>query len=277
MHWVSITTAVVGGVWSLSASRDNAYIFIFGLILAVQNFMRLQGARPIMLHPGYDGALVDGPAARERRPGRMGGLAWAQAAWPARTAARAEAGQAAEGQAAERLARGFALLGEGRYRRGACAEAEAVRDAKPTPEHRALAGELIAWSFLQERNVPKARAAIVEVPDRSVLRVASWRRSRSPGPTRPRGAVGGARPHRRTRGPRTRQVIDYVGRRDLGVAARPGAPRAAERAGLRGGRAARRGPGRSAAAASRRTGCKSSSSGAEPEIPAPTIEQGRTA
>jgi Zn-dependent protease len=216
VHWVSITTAVVGGVWSLSASRDNAYIFIFGLILAVQNFMRLQGGRPIMLHPGYDGALVDGPAARERRPGRMGEGRMAREARQDREPRQKPVKQP-KAKPAERLARGFALLAKGDTD-AARAEAEAVRDAKPTLEHRALAGELIAWSFLQERNVPKARAAIAEVPDRSVLSRCLMAALEITGADEARGVHAVALALvTESDGPATRQVIDYVGRRDLGV------------------------------------------------------------
>lgn len=213
VHWVSIATAVVGGVWSLSENRDNAYILLFGLILAVQNFMRLQGGRPIMLHPGYDGALVDGPTARDRRPGRMGeGRMPREDREP-----RPKPVKQPKAKPAERLARGFVLLAKGDTD-AARAEAEAVRDAKPTPEHRALAGELIAWSFLQERNVPKARAAIAEVPDRSVLSRCLVAALEITGADETRGVRSVAlaliaEPD----GPAKRQVIDYVGRRDLGV------------------------------------------------------------
>jgi Zn-dependent protease len=213
VHWVSIAVAVMGGVWSLSVSRDNAYIFLFGLILAVQNFMRLQGSRPIMLHPGYDGALVDGPPARERRPGRMG-----EGRMPREPReVRPKPVKQPKAKPAERLARGFALLAKGDTD-AARAEAEAVRDAKPTPEHRALAGELIAWSFLQERNVPKARAAIAEVADRAALSRCLVAALEITGADEARGVQAVAlalvdEPE----GPAKRQVIDYVGRRELGV------------------------------------------------------------
>lgn len=212
VHWVSITVAIVGGVWSLSESRNNSYIFILGLILAVQNFMRLQGGRPIMLHPAYDATLVDAPGRADRRPRRDLGMPRGS-----REPRPPKAPKAPKAKPAERLARGFALLAKGDTD-GARAEAEEVKGAKPGPDHRALAGELIAWSYLQERNVPKARAAVGEVPDRTALSRCLLAALEITGADEARGVQAVAlalvdEPE----GPAKRQVIDYVGRRELGV------------------------------------------------------------
>lgn len=209
VHWVSISVAIIGGAWALTVSRDNAYIFLFGLILAVQNFMKLQGTRASFLHPGYEGAAVLGGASS--RPEPRGD----------RRAPRAErepkAPKQPKAKPVERLARGFALLARGDTA-AARTEAEAVRDAKPSAEHRSLAGELIAWSYLQERNVPKARSAIAEIGDRSLVSRCLTAALEITGADEARGVQAVAlalvdEPE----GPAKRQVIDYVGRRDLGV------------------------------------------------------------
>lgn len=212
VHWVSIVVGVVGGVWCFSQNRDNAYLLLFGLLLAVQNFMRLQGARPFGLHPAYEGALVDAPGRAERRPRGDGPLGRAP-----RAPREAKAPKPPKAKPAERLARGFALLAKGDTD-AARAEAEEVRNGRPTPEHRALAGELIAWAYLQERNVPKARAAIAEVPDRGGLSRCLLAALEITGGDEARGVQAVAlalvdEPE----GPAKRQVIDYVGRRELGV------------------------------------------------------------
>jgi hypothetical protein len=93
-----------------------------------------------------------------------------------------------------------------------------VRAGRPSPEHRALAGEIIAWSFLQERNVPKARAALVEIGDRAFVSRCLVAALEITGADEARGVQAVAialidEPE----GPAKRQVIDYIGRRELGV------------------------------------------------------------
>lgn len=212
VHWVSIVVGVAGGAWCVSQSRDNAYLLLFGMLLAVQNFMRLQGGRPIMLHPAYEGSLVDAPGRTARRP-----RGEAMGAREPRAPREPKPPKAPKAKPAERLARGFALLAKGDTD-GARAEAEEVRNGRPSPEHRTLAGELIAWAYLQERNVPKARAAIAEVPDRGGLSRCLVAALEITGADEARGVQAVAlalvdEPE----GPAKRQVIDYIGRRELGV------------------------------------------------------------
>ena len=209
VHWTSISVAIIGGAWALSISRDNAYIFLFGLILAVQNFMRMQGGRPIMLHPAYDGALAGAVSgAREQRGVRHRD----------RPTREPRPQKAAKAKPSEHLARGFGLLARGDTD-AARVEAEAVRHGRPSPEQQCLAGELIAWSYLQERNVPKARATLAELGDRTKVSRCLVAALEITGADENRGvhAVAAALVDE-PEGPAKRQVIDYIGRRDLGVA-----------------------------------------------------------
>jgi Zn-dependent protease len=215
VHWVSITVAIVGGGWALAVNQDNAYIFLFGLILAVQNFMKLKGSRVSFLHPGYEGSLAHGGGARSRPEPRAD-----RGEGPGRRP-RAEREpkppKPTKVKPAERLARGFSLLARGDTD-AARTEAEAVQSGRPSPEHRALAGEIIAWSFLQERNVPKARATLVEIGDRTYISKCLVAALEITGADEARGVQAVAialidEPE----GPAKRQVIDYVGRRELGV------------------------------------------------------------
>lgn len=214
VHWVSITVAIIGGGWALAANRDNAYIFLFGLLLAVQNFMKLKGSRVSFLHPGYEGSLAHGGGARSRPEPRDRGDGPSRRPRPER---EPKPPKPVKAKPVERLARGFSLLARGDTD-AARVEAEAVRSGRPSPEHRALAGEIIAWSFLQERNVPKARAALVEIGDRASISKCLVAALEITGADEERGvhAVAVALIDE-PEGPAKRQVIDYVGRRELGV------------------------------------------------------------
>lgn len=214
VHWVSIPTALVGGAWALSQSRSYGYVLLLGMILAVQNFMVLQGSpRPFLLHPSEEGSLAVGGAVprpeRDRRP-----LPGGRRDHPAREPKPPKAPKA---KPAERLAKGFALLARGDTD-GARAEAEAVRSGKSGADLQALAGEILAWSYLQERNVPKARAALADIADRSRVSRCLLAALEITGADEARGidAVAVALIDE-PEGPAKRQVIDYVGRRELGV------------------------------------------------------------
>ena len=214
VHWVSITVAIIGGGWALAVNRDNGYIFLFGLLLAVQNFMKLRGSRVSFLHPGYEGSLAHGGGARPRPEPRDRGDGPGRRPRPER---EPKPPKPVKAKPSERLARGFSLLARGDTD-AARVEAEMVRSGRPSPEHRALAGEIIAWSFLQERNVPKARAALVEIGDRVYVSKCLVAALEITGADEERGvhAVAVALIDE-PEGPAKRQVIDYVGRRELGV------------------------------------------------------------
>ncbi len=211
VHWVSIPTALIGGAWALSQSRSYGYILLLGMLLAVQNFMVLQGSpRPFLLHPNEEGSLVVGGSVP--RPDRSAG--GGRREHPAR---EPKAPKPVKAKPSERLAKGYALLARGDTD-GARTEAEAVRSAKTGADLQAMAGEILAWSYLQERNVPKARAVLGEVPDRSRVSRCLLAALEITGADEARGvhAVALALVDE-PEGPAKRQVIDYVGRRELGV------------------------------------------------------------
>ncbi|HEX7097151.1 MAG TPA: hypothetical protein VF183_14800 [Acidimicrobiales bacterium] len=201
VHWVSIVVAVGGGIYALTQTDDNLYVFIYGAILAVQNFLRLRGGRGF-LHPVYDAdgaSLAFGaapPAPRRDAP-------------PPRIKPK--------GKPAERLARGYAAL-----QRGECevarTEAESVRNGKASATQQAMAAEIIAWSWLQERNVPRARSALSDVTERSSLSKCLLAALELTGGDEKRALrnIADALVHE-PEGPAKRQVVDYVGRRGLGV------------------------------------------------------------
>jgi hypothetical protein len=122
-----------------------------------------------------------------------------------------------KGKPAERLARGFAAL-----QRGECelarVEAESVRAGRASAGQAAMAAEIIAWSWLQERNIPRARSVLSDVADRSALSRCLLAALEITGGDRQRGLrqVADALVHE-AEGPPKRQVVDYVGRRGLGV------------------------------------------------------------
>ena len=202
VHWVSIIVASVAGLVALvEGGDDNRYIFVFRAIIAVQNFLRMRGGRGF-LHPVYEGdagslafgASVPRPAAREdARPAKP------------------------RGRPTERLARGYAAL-----QRGECelarSEAESVREGKATTVQTAMAAEIIAWSYLQERNVPRARSALSEVAERSTLSRCLLAALELTGGDEQRALrnIADALVHEPD-GPAKRQVVDYVGRRGLGI------------------------------------------------------------
>ena len=203
VHWVSIVVAVAGGIWALVQNDDNLYVFIYAAVLAIQNFLRLRGSRGF-LHPVYDtdgsslafGAAVPRADRRDDPPPK-----------PVKP----------KGKPVERLARGFAAL-----QRGECelarAEAESVRNGKASPSQAAMAAEIIAWSYLQERNVPRARSALSEVSERSSLSRSLLAALELTGGDEQRALrnIADALVHEPD-GPAKRQVVDYVGRRNLGV------------------------------------------------------------
>lgn len=203
VHWVAIVVAVGGGIYALTQSDDNFYVFIYGAVLAVQNFLRLRGGRGF-LHPVYDtdgaslafGAAPPRPGRRDQPP-------------PKRTKPK--------GRPTERLARGYAAL-----QRGECdlarSEAESVRSGKATGSQHAMAAEIIAWSWLQERNVPRARAALSDVAERAALSRCLLAALELTGGDEKRALrnIADALVHEAD-GPAKRQVVDYVGRRGLGV------------------------------------------------------------
>jgi stage IV sporulation protein FB len=216
VHWVSIPTALIGGAVALSQSRNYGYILLLGMLLAVQNFMVLQGSmRPFLLHPHHQDTLAGAGGgasfdARGRgRGGRDGGRPH-----PAR---EPRAPKPVKAKPPERIAKGFALLARGDTD-AARVEAEAVRAGKAPAELQAIAGEIIAWSYLQERNVPKARAALADIADRSKVSRCLVAALEITGADEDRGiqAVALALVDE-PEGPAKRQVIDYVGRRELGV------------------------------------------------------------
>lgn len=222
VHWVSVSVALVGGVWSYSENRDNAYILLFGLLLAVQNFMMVQNGRAPMLHPGYQGSLATGgytPPPQRSRGGGMGGRFGGSfgGGREHREPRAPKAPKPSKAKAPERLARGYALLAQGNSD-GARREAELVLETKTSPDIANVAGEIVAWSYLQERNVPKARAAIAVVPDRSKVSKCLLASFEITGTSETNGlkAVAEALVDE-PEGPSNRQVIDYVGRRGLGV------------------------------------------------------------
>lgn len=211
VHWVSIPTALVGGAWALAQSRSYGYILLLGMLLAVQNFMVLQGSpRPFLLHPNEQGSLAGGGVVPRPDRGPRGGREH-----PAR---EPKPPKPVKAKPTERLAKGFALLARGDTD-GARIEAEAVRATKSGAEHHAIAGEILAWSYLQERNVPKARAALADIADRSKVSRCLIAALEITGADESRGvrAVAVALIDE-PEGPAKRQVIDYVGRRELGVA-----------------------------------------------------------
>jgi Zn-dependent protease len=206
VHWVSIVVAAGGGLYALVQTEDNLYVFLLGVILAVQNFLRLRGSRAF-LHPGYDageGSLAFGAA--PPRPPRG----------PARPDAPPKPPRS-KGKPTERLARGYAAL-----QRGECelarTEAEQVRAGRSSPTQAAMAAEIIAWSYLQERNVPRARSALADLADRSALSRCLLASLEITAGDQDRGLakVADALVHEPD-GPAKRQAIDYVGRRGLGV------------------------------------------------------------
>ena len=202
VHWVSIVVAAGGGIYALTKGDDNLYVFIYAALLAIQNFLRLRGSRGF-LHPVYDdgGSLAFGAA--PPRPGRR------DEPPPKRTKPK--------GKPTERLARGYAAL-----QRGECdlarMEAESVRNGKATGSQHAMAAEIIAWSWLQERNVPRARAALSDVSERAALSRCLIAALELTGGDEKRALrnIADALVHEAD-GPAKRQVVDYVGRRGLGV------------------------------------------------------------
>jgi hypothetical protein len=206
VHWVSIVVAGGGGLYALVQSEDNLYVFLLGVILAVQNFLRLRGSRAF-LHPGYDGAdasLAFGAAPPRPARGSTGNDTPAK---PPRT----------KGKPTERLARGYAALQRGESEL-ARTEAEQVRAGRATPTQAAMAAEIIAWSYLQERNVPRARSALADLSDRSALSRCLLASLEITAGDQDRGLakVADALVHE-SEGPAKRQAVDYVGRRGLGV------------------------------------------------------------
>jgi Zn-dependent protease len=206
VHWVSIVIAVGGGIYALiEGGDDNLYVFVLAAILAVQNFLRLRGSRGF-LHPVYEsdagslayGASVPRPGRRERDepPPR-----------PAKP----------KGKPTERLARGYAALQRGELSL-ARTEAESVRAGKASPLQNAMAAEIIAWSWLQERNVPRARSALSDVAERTSLSRSLLAALELTGGDEQRAlrSIADALVHEPD-GPPKRQVVDYVGRRGLGV------------------------------------------------------------
>jgi Zn-dependent protease len=207
VHWVSIVVAGGGGISALVRNEDYLYVFIFGAVLAVQNFLRLRGGRGF-LHPVYEGdagSLAFG-AATPRPPSARG----PREAPPPRPAKP-------KGKPTERLARGYAALqrGESELARG---EAESVRNGKASSSQAAMAAEIIAWSYLQERNVPRARSALSDVAERSSLSRCLIAALELTGGDEQRALrnIADALVHE-PEGPAKRQVVDYVGRRGLGV------------------------------------------------------------
>jgi len=203
VHWVSIVVASGLGLYALVQSEDNLYVFVLAAVIAVQNFLRMRGSRAFV-HPGYDdgdsslalGASVPRPSRRDDPPPR-----------PPKV----------KGKPTERLARGFAALQRGESAL-ARTEADAVRAGRATPVQSAMAAEIIAWSWLQERNVPRARSALSDVADRSSLSRCLLAALEITGGDQQRGLrqVADALVHEPD-GPAKRQVVDYVGRRGLGV------------------------------------------------------------
>jgi Zn-dependent protease len=205
VHWVSIVVAAGGGLYALVQTEDNLYVFILGAVLAVQNFLRLRGSRGF-LHPVYEpdaGSLAFGAAVPS--PGRR-----VRDDPPPRPAKP-------KGKPTERLARGYAALQRGESAL-ARTEAESVRAGKASPLQSAMAAEIIAWSWLQERNVPRARSALAEVAERSSLSRSLLAALELTGGDEQRALrnVADALVHEPD-GPPKRQVVDYVGRRGLGV------------------------------------------------------------
>jgi hypothetical protein len=82
----------------------------------------------------------------------------------------------------------------------------------------AMAAEIIAWSYLQERNVPRARSALSEVAERSTLSRCLLAALELTGGDEQRALrnIADALVHEPD-GPAKRQVVDYVGRRGLGI------------------------------------------------------------
>ena len=203
VHWVSIVVASGLGIYALVQKEDNLYVFLLAAIIAIQNFLRLRGSRAF-LHPGYEegdsslafGASVPRPSRRDDAPPK-----------PPRS----------KGKPTERLARGFAALQRGESAL-ARTEADAVRSGRATPVQSAMAAEIIAWSWLQERNVPRARSVLSDVADRSQLSRCLLAALEITGGDQQRGLrqVADALVHEPD-GPAKRQVVDYVGRRGLGV------------------------------------------------------------
>jgi Zn-dependent protease len=206
VHWVSIVVALGGGLVALVQGGDeNLYVFVLGAVLAVQNFLRLRGSRGF-LHPVYEsdagslayGASVPRPGRRERdepppRPSKP------------------------KGKPTERLARGYAALQRGESAL-ARTEAESVRAGKASALQSAMAAEIIAWSWLQERNVPRARSALSDVAERASLSRSLLAALDLTGGDEQRALrnIADALVHEPD-GPPKRQVVDYVGRRGLGV------------------------------------------------------------
>jgi stage IV sporulation protein FB len=206
VHWVSIVIALGGGIYALTQSRGNEYlyVFVFGAVLAVQNFLRLRGSRGF-LHPVYEadaGSLAMGAAVPRPRRERDD--------LPARPSKP-------RGKPTERLARGYAALQRGELSL-ARTEAESVRSGKASALQSAMAAEIIAWSWLQERNVPRARSALSDVAERSSLSRSLLAALELTGGDEQRALrnVADALVHEPD-GPPKRQVVDYVGRRGLGV------------------------------------------------------------
>jgi Zn-dependent protease len=206
VHWVSIVVALGGGLAALiEGGDDNIYVFVFAAVLAVQNFLRLRGSRGF-LHPVYEsdaGSLAHGGAVP--RPGRV-----SRDVTPARPAKP-------KGKPTERLARGYAALQRGESAL-ARTEAESVRSGKASAMQSAMAAEIIAWSWLQERNVPRARSALSDVAERSSLSRSLLAALELTGGDEQRALrnIADALVHEPD-GPPKRQVVDYVGRRGLGV------------------------------------------------------------
>jgi Zn-dependent protease len=208
VHTVSAITAGVGGLYVLARGDDNFYVFVFAAVIVVQNVLRLRGSRwsvhPIYADDGGDGgSLAFG--ASVPRPSKS-----APAPPPPRRSPP-------KGKPADRLERAFAALerGDGEAAR---IEAQAVRSGKASAEQRAAAAEVIAWSYLQERNVPRARAALADLEDRSGVSPLLMAALEITGGDEQRALERvAAELARAPEGPATRQVVDYLGRRGLGV------------------------------------------------------------